>query len=133
MSSKSWRDQWVVRALVASGVLSAVAAACVSHDHPRPTCADLADGGTREFDIPEASVYAVVPSTDAQPITSYGLEADPGPSCSDCREEDAVELVPIADFEQGFAPAWFDYGEPGAAIEPQQTGEGFDELGETAS
>jgi hypothetical protein len=37
----------------------------------------------------------------------------------------------IADFEDGFAPAWFNYGEPGILIEPPQAGEAIDDAGMT--
>ncbi|HEX6274744.1 MAG TPA: hypothetical protein VFZ53_17000, partial [Polyangiaceae bacterium] len=63
------------------------------------------------------------------PAASYGMQSDEGPQCTDCRLDDAYEVMTVADFEDGFAPAWFNYGEPGILIEPPQAGEGISDAG----
>jgi hypothetical protein len=115
--------RWIIR----GGILLAGAAtfvvACVSSDHPRPQCNDLADGGT-VIEVAEASVYQGIPTTDAQTPEMLGADPDPGPTCTDCTQANDVEVLLVHDFEQGFAPTWFNYAEPGVAIAPQQVGTG---------
>jgi hypothetical protein len=122
MSFKPWFERWFVRALIAGTVLGLVGFACVSEDHARTTCSDLADGGVPIYDPPDGTVYDATPTTDAWAPAKIGIEADPGPRCTNCQQTDGLELMPIADYEQAFAPSWFNYGEPGAKIFPQQVG-----------
>jgi hypothetical protein len=95
-------------------------AGCEAKGPPRPTCEDVSDAGTS--DGPEIVPYTAI-TTDAQPPEAFGMEPDPGPTCTDCRQDDAYEVMTISDFEDGFAPAWFNYGEPGILLEPSQAGE----------
>lgn len=98
--------------------------ACVSNDVPRPQCNELADGGV-PIRPPSGSVYFGVPTTDAQTPEMLGLEPDPGPTCTDCQQANDVDVLLIHDFEEGFAPTWFNYGEPGVEIAPPQVGPGI--------
>lgn len=124
--------RWIIRAgLVLAGAAS-LAVACVTDERPRPKCNELADGGV-VIEVPEASTYFGSPTTDAQaprdlanPADRERLEPDPGPTCVDCRQADDVEVLLIHDFEQAFAPTWFNYGEPGVPIAPPQVGPGAD-------
>jgi len=119
-------QQWIIRGSIASVVLSLVIAACVTSEHPRPTCAVLADGGPARIDPPDATTFISVPSTDAQATTALGIEEDPGPTCTNCQAGDAYEIMTVVDFEEGYGPAWIDYGEPGAAVEPHSVGAACD-------
>jgi hypothetical protein len=99
--------------------------ACAKKGPPRPTCQDVSDAGA---DGPNLPPYTTV-STDARPIEAFGMESDPGPQCTDCRQDDAVEIMAVSDFEEAFAPAWFKYGEPGVFIDPLQSGEPITDAG----
>jgi hypothetical protein len=121
--------RWIIRAGIVLAGIATTVAACVTDDHPRPKCNELADGGT-VLDLPDASVYQGIPTTDAQapretaPVADRDKLFDPGPSCVDCQQANDVEVLLIHDFEQAFAPTWFNYAEPGVFIAPQQVGAG---------
>jgi hypothetical protein len=112
---------WFIRGgVVAAALVGAFFAACRAEGPPRPTCADVSDAGV--IDAVSITPYTTV-TTDAQPPPVYGLEPDPGPQCLDCTQSRDLEIMTVSDFEDGFAPAWFNYGEPGVEIEPPQAGE----------
>jgi len=121
--------RWMIRGgVIAAAVVGGAFAACKAEGPPRPTCGDVVDGGTRDaLAIP---VYTAV-TTDAQPIEVYGMDPDPGPACLDCTQDSDSEIMVVADFEDGFAPGWFNYGEPGVLIEPPQAGNAIDMNGVT--
>src|SRR5262245_29822729 len=103
----------VAVALVSGGMF----AACTGKGPPRPTCEGLAafDAGL------DVQPYTTV-LTDAQPPESFGQEEDPGPQCINCTQDRDVDIMTVVDFENGFAPAWFNYGEPGIFLEPPAAG-----------
>jgi hypothetical protein len=118
--------------MIRGGALGAAIAlgafiACEPKGPPRPKCEDVSDAGTN--DAVAIPPYTLI-STDAQPIEAYGMESDPGPQCTDCRQDDDYEIMAISDFEDGYAAAWFNYGEPGVFIEPPQAGEPWVDDGE---
>jgi hypothetical protein len=117
----------LMQAAVLAGAASAsLFAACTAEGPRRPTCADVRDAGAA--DAVDITPYTML-TTDAQPTSAYGMEPDPGPQCLDCTQDRDFEIMTISDFEDGFAPAWFNYGEPGVLIEPPQAGEGIGEDG----
>lgn len=98
-------------------VSGALFAACTGKGPPRPTCEGLAafDAG---LDVqPYTSAL-----TDAQPPEAFGQEEDPGPQCINCTLDRDLDIMTVVDFENGFAPAWFNYGEPGIYLEPPAAG-----------
>jgi hypothetical protein len=131
MLKSSASTRWIIRTGIVLAALTTLVVACVSHDNPRPKCNELADGGVvlteagSATDVPPGSAYYAVPTTDAQTPEMLGVEPDPGPACTDCTQADDVDVLLIHDFEQGFAPTWFNYGEPGIAITPPQVGPGI--------
>ena len=119
---------WILRS-AAIGIalsVSAAFASCKVDGPPRPTCEEISDAG----EVPDLGItpYTQV-TTDAYAPTALGMDYDYGPQCTDCTQDDDLEIMTIADFEDGFAPAWFNYGEPGIEIEPRQAGEGLSEAG----
>ena len=110
----------VVGVVIAVGVF----AACAEKGPPRPTCSDVAisDAGI------DVSPYTAVPS-DAAPPEAFGQESDPGPTCTDCTQDRNFEVKTVVDFENGFAPSWFNYGEPGVFLEPPSAGPAQDDAG----
>jgi hypothetical protein len=66
---------------------------------------------------------------DAQPPESFGQETDYGPQCMNCTQDRDFEIMTVVDFENGFAPAWFNYGEPGIFLEPPAAGPAVNETG----
>ncbi len=129
--SRPSAQQWIIRGSITSAAISVVVAACVTNEHPRPTCASLADGGAPRVEPPADKTYFAIPSTDAQAPTALGLEADPGPTCTNCQSGEALEIMLVSDFEDGYAPAWINYGEPGAVVEPHGIGSAEGEDGGT--
>jgi hypothetical protein len=126
-------QQWIIRGSIASAVSSVVIAACVTDEHPRPTCAALVDGGPPPVTPTPDRTYFAVPSTDAQAPTALGIEADPGPTCTNCQAGDQLEVMLVSDFEDGYGPAWINYGEPGSWVEPHSIGAALDADGKTIS
>jgi hypothetical protein len=114
-------------AVLAGAACAWLFAACTAVGPPRPTCADVRDAGVTDATL-DITPYTQL-TTDAQPTSAYGMEPDPGPQCLDCTQNRDFEIMTISDFEDGFAPAWFNYGEPGVLIEPPQAGEGIGEDG----
>jgi hypothetical protein len=120
---------WIIRASVVLAPLSVgLFASCTGKGPPRPTCEARSDAGA--IDAANIIPYTAV-TTDAAPIEALGMESDPGPQCTNCQQSNDYEVMTIADFEDGFAPAWFNYGEPGILIEPPQAGEAIDDAGMT--
>lgn len=122
--------RWIIRGGIVLAAAASLVVACVTDEHPRPKCNELTDGGT-VLELPEASVYQGIPTTDAQaplalvnPEDREELQPDPGPACTNCQQADDVDVLLVHDFEQGFAPTWFNYGEPGVPIAPPQVGQG---------
>ncbi len=101
MQSSPKKAQWIIRLGIVLAALGFVGAACVSSDRPRPTCAELLDGGTPPPEVPDGSVYWGVPTTDAQAITDMGMRPDPGPSCTNCAQGDDLEIMTIARLRAG--------------------------------
>jgi hypothetical protein len=117
--------------MIRSGVLGlsitlGLFAACEPLGPPRPTCEQLSisDAGV------DVTPYTTVLS-DAQPPEAFGQESDPGPTCNDCTQDRNVEVMTVVDFENGFAPSWFNYGEPGILLEPPAAGGAVDDAGIT--
>lgn len=123
--------RWIIRAGILLAGVATLAVACVTEDQPRPKCNDLSDGGT-VIEVAEAGFYWGLPTTDAQvlvntaPAQDRDRLVDPGPTCTNCQQADDYEVLLIHDFEQAFAPTWFNYGEPGVFIAPPQVGPGAD-------
>jgi hypothetical protein len=119
--------RWMIQgSLVIAALSGALFAACTGKGPPRPTCEDVSDAGVS--DARPINPYTML-TTDAQPTTTYGMASDPGPQCVNCRQSEKYDIMAVSDFEDGFAPAWFNYGEPGILIEPPQAGEGIDDGG----
>jgi hypothetical protein len=115
--------------MIRGGILVAAAAgalfaACANKGPPRPTCADvsISDAGV------DVTAYTAI-TTDAQPPEAFGQEVDPGPQCTDCTQDRSLEIMTVVDFENGFAPAWFNYGESGILLEPNQAGAALTDAG----
>ena len=103
---------------IAVGTVSAaLVASCTGEGPPRPKCEDFAafDAGL------DVQPYTEIAS-DAQPPEAFGQETDYGPQCINCTQDRDVEVMTVVDFENGFAPAWFNYGEPGIFLEPPAAG-----------
>src|SRR5262249_55016208 len=122
-------QQWIIRGSIACAAASVAVAACVTSEHPRTTCAELADGGPPRIEPPSDKTYRGEPSTDAAPPETLGVEPDPGPTCTNCRQDEDLEIMLVSDFEDRFAPAWIKYAEPGATIEPGAVGYALDNDG----
>ena len=119
---------WILRASVVLAPLSAALfASCTGKGPPRPTCDDFADAGA--IDAAAITPYTEI-TTDARAPTEFGMEPDHGPQCTRGNQDDELEIMQVADFENGYAPAWFKYGESGILIDPLAAGEGLDTSGE---
>jgi hypothetical protein len=95
----------------------------VGKTETRPTCADLAQGlGGMAGNAPGAGAGGTVYTTPlVMTPLNLALPPDPGPQCLDCKQASDIEHVVVADFEDGYAPAWFGFDEQQFAREPQAT------------
>lgn len=113
-------------AAIAVGAASAAfAGSCTGKGPPRPTCEDVSGFAGEGNSV---DPYTLVPP-DGAPPEAFGQEVDPGPQCTDCTQDRDLEILTVVDFENGFAPAWFNYGEPGILLEPPPAGKAIVDAG----